>query len=258
MVDGSGVLVWEFEVQQNRGREQPIVGQEESGRPSVDREEPGLGLGEHCGSEPWPSVARRRIGVHTDRGRGDRVGDGRMQRAFRMVEFVAGTVSEPLVELCHETEHALGRDPLRLGRLVQAQVAAPLNVAKAVESGVSGGDGWRAEGEIRVNRQRDPFSVVQLKATLDALVTRAVEGDIDIQGSAEVRMVVNTDDPDGRSIGIGDASELCERNPLSFTQWHGRIRPRQWALRRNRQHSSARRSSTCWIRSRRYARNRSR
>lgn len=98
-------------------------------------------------------------------------------------------------------------------------------------------DGWRTEGEIRGNRQCDAFSVVQRKATLDALVTLAVEGDIDIQGSAGVRLVVNTDDPDRRSIGVGDALELCERNPLSFTRWHGRIRPRQRALRRNRQHS---------------------
>lgn len=116
MVDGSGVLEWKLEVQQNRGCEEPISREGRPRRPSVDLKEPGLGLGEHGGSEPGPSVARRRIGVHTDRCRGDRVGDGRMQRAFRIVEFVAGTAREPLVELRHEAEHAPGRGPLRLGR----------------------------------------------------------------------------------------------------------------------------------------------
>ena len=62
-----------------------------------------------------------------------------------------------------------------------------------------------------------PSAVVQREASLDALVGRAVEGDVYVEGSAKRLVVVDTDDAKGRSFGIGDALELLKRYPLPVT-----------------------------------------
>ena len=83
------------------------------------------------------------------------------------------------------------------------------------------------------------------QASRDTRIVRAVEGDIDAQAGAGGRFVVDADDPDGGSVGGGDASELGEGRPLPFTQCHDRIRPRRPEPRRHRQRPSAHRSWAC-------------
>ena len=65
-MDGARVFERQLEIQQHSWREHQIVGDREYGQPGVDLEEAGLGLGEYRGAEPWPCVAARGIGVHTD------------------------------------------------------------------------------------------------------------------------------------------------------------------------------------------------
>ena len=78
-------------------------------------------------------------------------------------------------------------------------------------------DRWRTEWKICRHRKRNAFAVVQWQAAIYTRVMAAVEGDIDAQAGAGSRIAVDTDNPDGRPVDVGDAPELVEGNPLPFT-----------------------------------------
>ena len=200
---------------------------------------------ESGGAEPWPGVSTRGVGVDADRRRGNRVGHRRVQGPLGFVKLVSGSASKPLVELRQEPEHPLRGDPLGLCGEVDAETGSPLHVAEAMEPGMDGIDRRRAEREIRRYGQGDAFAIAKRQASRDTRIVRAVEGDIDAQAGAGGRFVVDADDPDGGSVGGGDASELGEGRPLPFTQCHDRIRPRRPEPRRHRQRPSAHRSWAC-------------
>ena len=161
------------------GANEASLGTAWTGCQSIYLKKARFGLGEHRGPEPWPVAAIRCVCVYADGCGGDSIGDGGMQRRFRKIELIACAASQPFVELCDESEHTPGRIPLSLRGDVQAQPVAPVNVAKAVESGV-GRDRFRwIKREVGRDQQRDSFAVVQVQTALDMLVAGAIEGDVD-------------------------------------------------------------------------------
>ena len=65
------------------------------------------------------------------------------------------------------------------GEAYRAQQVPPLNVAKAVETGVGRERLREMEREFSRDPQHNAFAVVQSQTALDLPVTGAIEGDVD-------------------------------------------------------------------------------
>ena len=100
-----------------------------------------------------------------------------------------------------------------------------MDMGKAEEAGVRRERQRRIEREFWWNPERDAFAVVQWQTTFDLLVTGAIQRDVDLQPRTGVPRSLDPDDPNGRSIRIGDPSQLVECGALALTQCHDRIRP---------------------------------
>src|SRR6185436_2884489 len=105
-----------------------------------------------CEPMPWLVVHGRRIGARNDHPTGRGIRDRWMKRCTYRIKLADCALTEPFIKARQESKHPVARVPFGVRRLIEAEVASPLNVRKSCEPlvrslhcGIVEGKPWRDE-----------------------------------------------------------------------------------------------------------------